>query len=55
MSVTTTNPGDSYYASLVYGQATVNSNYVPEPCASALVLIAAGGTFLHRRRRTTIA
>jgi hypothetical protein len=51
MSVTTTSPGDSFYASLVYGEATVNSNYVPEPSSTTFVLFLAGGTILRRRRR----
>ena len=51
MSVTTTNPGDSYYASLIYGQATVNSNYVPEPTCGALLLLGGSTLFARRRRR----
>jgi hypothetical protein len=53
LSVTTTAAGDSYNPSLIYGDATINSSYVPEPASCGLAMGLGAATLLARRRRNT--
>jgi hypothetical protein len=51
LSVTTTSPSDYYDASLIYGDATLGSDVVPEPSCSMLFLAIGAGALIRRRRR----
>jgi hypothetical protein len=51
LSLTTTGVSHAYQASMIYGDATANSNLVPEPCGAVLMGLPAAALCLRRRKR----